>query len=561
MLFRFLTISLLTSVLVLSLMSTPSTAASQPFEKPHGKIVFTPALNPARGATVSSGECYSDNYVDGMWSCTSSEPLVLFHSQPDTIVDFVMYNNCLLPNSFTLTIDYIDGDGWVVPAFVSGIIPAEGQFANDLTFSIPAGAEAGTSWECTISIHHEADDSLRVIPVCLIVGHEDYWPLLSVLATTCKQLVVNSHGGSGLDTPNQSLDYIDDCDTFTSETDPKIYLYDGVPLVSRIDGNDTLLSHLSGFEYVPKDSYRAIKEPEIDSISDPSMVVVTTEFVTAGQSIGCILSYYVPTAPDTCEGIVQKFRFYNNTDETLNNVALGCFFDWDVPSDSINRNTSGFDLANGVIYQQGYEYDDTTNGDCGQLEDDRFAGIMTFQMPQNAMTLDNATWTFTSGPFGPEAPLPAGPVYELMRGSEGYSLYNSSSPDSVAVDLSTLITYGVYDISVSDTIDILQVISTGKSGLSDFLAEMEKTYQWAENHEVYVNPSCCILPGDVNHDGEVNLGDAVYLIDYIFRGGPPPPCMAEADVNIDGAVNIGDVVFLINYIFKGGQPPECGSID
>lgn len=31
------------------------------------------------------------------------------------------------------------------------------------------------------------------------------------------------------------------------------------------------------------------------------------------------------------------------------------------------------------------------------------------------------------------------------------------------------------------------------------------------------------------------------------------------DVNLDGSVNIGDAVFLINYIFKGGSAPE--SID
>ena len=28
--------------------------------------------------------------------------------------------------------------------------------------------------------------------------------------------------------------------------------------------------------------------------------------------------------------------------------------------------------------------------------------------------------------------------------------------------------------------------------------------------------------GDVNCDGAVNVGDAVYLINYIFKNGPPP---------------------------------------
>jgi hypothetical protein len=36
--------------------------------------------------------------------------------------------------------------------------------------------------------------------------------------------------------------------------------------------------------------------------------------------------------------------------------------------------------------------------------------------------------------------------------------------------------------------------------------------------------------------------------------------MAEGDANADGNVNIGDVVFLGNYIFNpgGALDPECG---
>jgi hypothetical protein len=70
-------------------------------------------------------------------------------------------------------------------------------------------------------------------------------------------------------------------------------------------------------------------------------------------------------------------------------------------------------------------------------------------------------------------------------------------------------------------------------------------------------PTCCITAGDVNDDGKVNVGDAVYLITHVFQFGPPPPCRAQADPNNDGTVNIGDAVFLINYIFRGGPAPTC----
>ncbi len=64
-----------------------------------------------------------------------------------------------------------------------------------------------------------------------------------------------------------------------------------------------------------------------------------------------------------------------------------------------------------------------------------------------------------------------------------------------------------------------------------------------------------VLCGDVNHSGAVEAGDIVYLISYLFRGGPPPCPLLQGDVNCSGAVDAGDVVYLISYLFRGGPPP------
>ncbi len=61
--------------------------------------------------------------------------------------------------------------------------------------------------------------------------------------------------------------------------------------------------------------------------------------------------------------------------------------------------------------------------------------------------------------------------------------------------------------------------------------------------------------GDANGDCTINIGDAVYLIAYIFKGGPAPMPLQAGDPNCDNTVNIGDAVFLVNYIFKNGPPP------
>ncbi|MCK4427099.1 MAG: hypothetical protein KAW16_01295 [candidate division Zixibacteria bacterium] len=71
----------------------------------------------------------------------------------------------------------------------------------------------------------------------------------------------------------------------------------------------------------------------------------------------------------------------------------------------------------------------------------------------------------------------------------------------------------------------------------------------------YVGVPLC---GDVNGNGMVDGGDAIYLINYLYIGGPPPPDAWAADVNYcDERINIADVVYLINYLYIGGPPPAC----
>jgi hypothetical protein len=61
--------------------------------------------------------------------------------------------------------------------------------------------------------------------------------------------------------------------------------------------------------------------------------------------------------------------------------------------------------------------------------------------------------------------------------------------------------------------------------------------------------------GDANGDAAINLADAVYVINYVFKGGPAPDPECVGDANGDEAVNLADAVYLINYVFKGGAAP------
>ena len=62
--------------------------------------------------------------------------------------------------------------------------------------------------------------------------------------------------------------------------------------------------------------------------------------------------------------------------------------------------------------------------------------------------------------------------------------------------------------------------------------------------------------GDVNFDWEVNISDAIYLINFVFLGGSGPiSSHLLGDTNCDLDVNFVDIIYLINYLFRGGPAP------
>lgn len=80
--------------------------------------------------------------------------------------------------------------------------------------------------------------------------------------------------------------------------------------------------------------------------------------------------------------------------------------------------------------------------------------------------------------------------------------------------------------------------------------------------------------GDTNGDFLLNVSDAVYLLRFLFTGGPPPveidcpdlSCPSEervelenGDVNGDDRRNVSDAVYILRHLFTGGPAvvPAC----
>jgi hypothetical protein len=79
-----------------------------------------------------------------------------------------------------------------------------------------------------------------------------------------------------------------------------------------------------------------------------------------------------------------------------------------------------------------------------------------------------------------------------------------------------------------------------------------ETVEFLQGGHVNIFPPPC---GEANGDYVINIADVVYMINYIFKSGPPPAPLCLGDASGDGAVNIADGVYLINYIFKAGPDP------
>ena len=68
--------------------------------------------------------------------------------------------------------------------------------------------------------------------------------------------------------------------------------------------------------------------------------------------------------------------------------------------------------------------------------------------------------------------------------------------------------------------------------------------------------------GDANGDRDVNLSDALTVLNFLFLGGSDPSCDDAADTDDSGVIELTDGVFALNALFLGGDslppPVECG---
>jgi hypothetical protein len=69
---------------------------------------------------------------------------------------------------------------------------------------------------------------------------------------------------------------------------------------------------------------------------------------------------------------------------------------------------------------------------------------------------------------------------------------------------------------------------------------------------------------DSNQDGMVNIADGIWILNFLFQGGPMFDCEIASDANDDDLVDMSDASYIFMYRFMGGAPPpapwpSCGT--
>ena len=81
-----------------------------------------------------------------------------------------------------------------------------------------------------------------------------------------------------------------------------------------------------------------------------------------------------------------------------------------------------------------------------------------------------------------------------------------------------------------------------------------------------LEPETRFVRADTNADGGHNITDGVFLLNFLFLGGPTPTCLDAADADGKGGLNITDGVYVLNFLFLGGSRPpapfpDCGTAE
>jgi hypothetical protein len=365
-----------------------------------------------------------------------------------------------------------------------------------------------------------------------------------------------------------------------TEPDTHEVFFQGGTIVATTSGGDTLVGRFMGendWNAGAQDKlYRVECEP-----GDPDFWILFTKeiYIEATHlsppnhfkwwwwEIAKQVKIFKPTAPVDYQRIVIKYIKVKRQDPPgwwpdlapftdYEDTYIGFAMDLDAPYDSSGGpepfvgdesacNYAGYDAVNEIAYVRGF-------GRVGEhpAYETYHAGIALAEtsgvantVPYGSYNIKNNVYLYPQSPWG----WLDGELYQLASTAGANIDFPDSIVDRTIVMTAHKIVAGT-DPNMEAGFTIVEVLApTG-------LPEMQALVDTGRAIVARERAVC----GDVQDDGVVNVGDVVYLVSYLYKGGPAPVCpSARGDVQDDGVINVGDVVYLVSYLYKGGAEPAC----
>jgi len=256
-------------------------------------------------------------------------------------------------------------------------------------------------------------------------------------------------------------------------------------------------------------------------------------------------SLFIIGIMDSCVDFSIKIKIYYNPlgNPPIEDMYISLLEDWDF-GDAYN-NWGGLDYDHNLVWMYEPGNDDFV---CGLFKAPFYGDPML-----NMQVVHNAFITWPNEGYG----LDQDSVWRLLT-HVGPQEATYVGPDSQ--DYSVMITPPPITLNPGDKHIEIWI---------DFCRDLtEMTWeQWYHRVLRYAG----FYRGDVDASDTLELpamdiSDLVYLINYLYKGGPAPlPFADQGDVdgqpfpkesnNPKNNVNLGDVVYLINYVYKGGPAP------
>lgn len=199
-----------------------------------------------------------------------------------------------------------------------------------------------------------------------------------------------------------------------------------------------------------------------------------------------------------------------------------------------------------------YEYGVVMTAAAGNSADlqDRFPGSLPYVM--NVAAVDSGDLKADFSNYGPSVSVNASgvDVYSTLTGGDVWGWWSGTSfAAPFAAGLAAMVKSVYDDAEPQFVMDLI-------SRTADTIDHLNPEYVFFLGSGRVNFLNAVYLPGDANGSGGINIGDAVSILNFVFRNGPAALPLEAADANCDGAINLADAVFLIQYIFHGGGEPE-----